>query len=224
MEPIPLLSEYLVPAEAVEHEIEIKRSRFLCLVHRIEDEEAARRIIGERRRMFHDARHTCSAFLVGPGREVARSSDDGEPAGTAGAPMLDALMRFDMGAAVSDTVAVVTRWFGGTLLGAGGLTRAYSRSVAETLTRTGFTARRLRRTYSLLLDHQVAGRSETLIRSAGMTVTDADHLAAGVRLTLAAPATISPDEVHRRVQAATSGRGTLTTGPVLWADVTARQT
>ena len=83
-----------------------------------------------------DARHHCSAFVLGPRSELQRSSDDGEPAGTAGAPMLEVLR----GAGVSDVAAVVTRWFGGTLLGAGGLVRAYGDAVRAALAEAGHPA------------------------------------------------------------------------------------
>ncbi len=104
-------------------EVEVKRSRFSCRLERVSDEAAARAVVEEERRVHWDARHHCSAFVLGPSGEVQRSSDDGEPAGTAGAPMLEVLV----GAGLSDVVAVVTRWFGGVLLGAGGLVRARGR-------------------------------------------------------------------------------------------------
>src|SRR5690606_33095353 len=100
-----------------EAEIEVKRSRFLCTLRRVGTEADARAVVEEMRRQHWDARHHCSAFVLGPDGALQRSSDDGEPAGTAGAPMLEVLR----GHGVSDVVAVVTRWFGGVLLGAGGL-------------------------------------------------------------------------------------------------------
>ncbi len=107
---------YRVPGRSAEAEIEVKRSRFRCTLERVEDEAAARALVERLRREHWDARHHCSAFVVGPPPvPVERSSDDGEPAGTAGAPMLEVLR----GAGLSDTAVVVTRWFGGTLLGAG---------------------------------------------------------------------------------------------------------
>ncbi|WP_425413824.1 IMPACT family protein [Propionicicella superfundia] len=212
-------TSYRVPAASGEHEIEIKRSRFLCAVRRVETEEEARATIAERRRAFHDARHTCSAFLLGPRRDVARSSDDGEPAGTAGAPMLDALSRFHGAPDLSDTVAVVTRWFGGILLGAGGLTRAYAQCVAETLERTPILTRELRRRYELRLGYGVAGRLETEIRGAGMAVTETEHLPDGVRLVLAVAAAEPPDAVAARIDALTSGRCDVTVADTAWVDL-----
>lgn len=109
----------------------IKRSRFLTTLARVDDEDAARALIGEVRKEFADARHNCTAFVVraGEAAPISRSSDDGEPAGTAGMPMLDTLT----GADLVDVVAVVTRYFGGIKLGTGGLVRAYAGAVAAAI-------------------------------------------------------------------------------------------
>ena len=107
----------------------VLRSRFLAHVARAETEAAARAVIAEARAAHHDARHHCSAFVLGADAMLRRSNDDGEPSGTAGRPMLDVLG----GRGLSDVVVVVTRWFGGTLLGTGGLTRAYGDATAAAL-------------------------------------------------------------------------------------------
>ena len=117
----------------VTHETEVRRSRFVTTLARTDDEAAARALIGEVRSAAPQARHHCSAFLI---EEVGRnplqhSSDDGEPSGTAGAPMLEAIRA----SGVHNVTAVVTRWFGGVLLGTGGLVRAYSGAVSEALAR-----------------------------------------------------------------------------------------
>nr|WP_246378107.1 YigZ family protein [Nocardioides ginsengisegetis] len=151
-------------------EIEAKRSRFLATLARVEDEAAARAVVERLRKQHWDAGHHCSAFVLGPpgpGR-VERSSDDGEPAGTAGAPMLEVLR----GAGVGDVVAVVTRWFGGTLLGAGGLVRAYGDAVRAALEQTGTLRRELVRELALEVDHADAGRIEGELRSRDVAVLD----------------------------------------------------
>jgi len=112
-----------------EAEIVVSRSRFLARVCRVEDEESARAFIASIRATDHDARHHCTAFVIGPDGALRRTNDDGEPSGTAGRPMLEVLA----GREVSDVVAVVTRWFGGILLGTGGLVRAYGDAVAAAL-------------------------------------------------------------------------------------------
>src|SRR4051794_36725214 len=107
---------YLTVSGQAEAEIVVSRSRFRCLLVRVDDELSARGVIEQARREHWDARHHCSAYVLGPDRGTERSSDDGEPPGTGGAPMLEVLR----GRELSDVVAVVTRWFGGTLLGTRG--------------------------------------------------------------------------------------------------------
>lgn len=155
--------------------------------------------VAELRREHWDARHHCSAFVLGPRSEIQRSSDDGEPAGTAGAPMLEVLR----GAGVSDVAAVVSRWFGGTLLGAGGLVRAYGGAVRVALEEAGTLRRSLLTELALDLDHADAGRVEGDLRARGVTVLEVSY-DARVRLLLAA----APDEVEalaHLVASATSG-------------------
>ena len=166
------LSTYLTLAREAEAEIEVKRSRFLCTLRRVEDEPAARAVVETLRREHWDARHHCSAMRL-HADAVERSSDDGEPAGTAGAPMLEVL-RGQAGEGVSDVVAVVTRWFGGTLLGAGGLVRAYGDAVRAALDEAGTLRRTLVREHLLALDPADAGRVEGELRARGTTVLGAD--------------------------------------------------
>lgn len=161
-----VVSSYLTVARGAEAAIEVKRSRFLCTIERVDDEAAVRAVVERLRRAHWDARHHCSAFRLHPG--VERSSDDGEPAGTAGAPMLEVLR----GHGLSDVVAVVTRWFGGTLLGAGGLVRAYGDAVRAALEPAGVLRRSLVREHLLDLGHADAGRVEGDLRSRGIVVLD----------------------------------------------------
>ena len=178
---------YLTIARDGEAEIEVKRSRFLCTLVRVEDEYAARAVVERLRKQHWDARHHCSAFVLGPGAEVQRSSDDGEPAGTAGAPMLEVLR----GREVSDVVAVVTRWFGGVLLGAGGLVRAYSDAVRAGLDEVGTLTRYLVVEHDLVVDHADAGRLESDLRTRGIAVLDVSY-ADRVTLRLGVPAPDAP--------------------------------
>lgn len=159
---------YLVPERDAEAEIEVRHSRFLCAIRRVDSEGAARAVVAELRQRHWDARHHCSAFVLGPDAGVQRSSDDGEPSGTAGAPMLDVLR----GAGVSDVVAVVTRWFGGTLLGAGGLVRAYGDSARAGLEAAGTRRRVLVEEHRLVLDHASAARVEAELRARGLDVLE----------------------------------------------------
>lgn len=177
-------TSYLTIARDGEVEIEVKRSRFRCTLERVEDEGSARAVVERLRKQHWDARHHCSAFVLGPDRGVTRSFDDGEPSGTAGAPMLEVLT----GHEVSDVVAVVTRWFGGVLLGTGGLVRAYGDAVRAGLDEVGVLRRELVVEHALTVSHVEAGRVDNELRSRGVHVVDADYTAE-VTLTLGVPAT-----------------------------------
>ncbi|GGD14335.1 YigZ family protein [Nocardioides daphniae] len=209
-------TRYLTIARDGEAELEVKRSRFLCTLRRVETEEAARALVEEMRKAHWDARHHCSAFVLGADAMLQRSNDDGEPAGTAGAPMLEVL-RGARGEGVSDVVAVVTRWFGGILLGAGGLVRAYGDAVQAGLAEVGTLERRLLQEWSLVLDHGEAGRVESDLRSRGVQVLDTTY-DARVRLLLGCE-----DGAALGVQVAelTAGRGALTRAGERWVDVRA---
>ncbi len=166
-----------------EHELEVRRSRFITTLARVDDEAAARAVMAEVRGRYPDARHHCSAFVVEvPGAQpVERSSDDGEPAGTAGMPMLEVLR----GAGVSQVVAVVTRYFGGVLLGTGGLVRAYSDSVSGALAGAPRVRPETRALFRLRVGHADFGRRQSDLLAAGVEVVDAVY-ARDVELTLAA--------------------------------------
>ena len=128
------MSEYYVPAGPGEAEFTEKRSRFLGHVRPVESEEAARAFIAEMKKQYYDARHNCWCYLLHEGPE--RYSDDGEPQGSAGLPMLEVFRK----AGVENAVCVVTRYFGGVLLGTGGLLRAYTRSAKDALEAAGRAA------------------------------------------------------------------------------------
>ena len=133
--------------------------------------DAAAAVVAGVRSRDHTATHHCTAMRVGADGQARRSSDDGEPSGTAGVPMLEVLLHRDL----TDVVAVVSRWFGGTKLGAGGLVRAYGRAVSEALDSVG-TLRRVRhRELLLAAPHDRAGRLENALRAAGYRVGDVRH-------------------------------------------------
>lgn len=193
------MTTYLTPARDATVETEVKRSRFLCTLRRVGDEDAARAVVAEMRAQHWDARHHCSAFVLGPRSELQRSSDDGEPAGTAGAPMLDVLR----GAEVSDVAVVVSRWFGGTLLGAGGLVRAYGDAVRAALVEAGTRRRVLVTELALVVGHADAGRIESELRARGVSVLGVEY-AATVRLLLGST---DPAGVVAQVAILTGGEG-----------------
>ncbi|TBT94406.1 YigZ family protein [Propioniciclava tarda] len=156
-----------------ESELEVKRSRFLTTLARVDAEEAAREVIADVRRVHPAARHHCSAFIVEVegAQHIERSSDDGEPSGTAGAPMLGVLR----GSGVTQVVAVVTRYFGGVLLGTGGLVRAYSDAVAQALDAAPRVKPLLRVRYSIEVGHGAAGRFQSVLRATGCTIESVDY-------------------------------------------------
>ncbi|MFT4231691.1 MAG: YigZ family protein [Leucobacter sp.] len=166
-----MITEYETIAAPVDAEIEISRSRFLARLERVPDEAAARDAIARARAEHPRARHHCSAFVLGADGRVQRSNDDGEPSGTAGAPMLDALVS----AGLSDVVAVVTRYFGGVLLGAGGLTRAYRASVAEAVLRAERLRRGLRHEVTVVSAYDTAPVIEAEARRLGFGIGPADY-------------------------------------------------
>ena len=172
------------------HELDIKRSRFITVLLRAGTEDAARDLVAGLRREFHDARHHCSAFVIGPDRTVQRSSDDGEPSGTAGIPMLEALLRRETAPGVSDlsdVSAVVVRYFGGILLGAGGLVRAYSESVSAALDLAPLVRRSRLRICSMAVPHAEAGRLENDLRAAGMVMAETSYQDRHAVLRIAVP-------------------------------------
>lgn len=128
------MTEYFVPSRASETEFTEKRSTFIGHVWPVESEEEARLCIDETKRKYHDARHNCWCYLIKDG--PVRYSDDGEPQGTAGQPMLGVFQK----ESVTNVCCVVTRYFGGVLLGAGGLVRAYTRSAKDALDAAGISA------------------------------------------------------------------------------------
>lgn len=156
-----MADRYLTVAGTGVHEIEIRRSRFLCALAPVSSEEVAREVIAARRKAEPAARHHCHAFVLGTEGRAERSSDDGEPAGTAGTPMLEVLRRREL----TDTVAVVTRYFGGVLLGAGGLIRAYGQAVSEAVDAIGVREYRRLRLVEVVVGYDRAGRLENDLRS-----------------------------------------------------------
>ncbi|WP_258805831.1 IMPACT family protein [Pseudarthrobacter sp. NS4] len=205
------------------HELEVKRSRFITVLRRTGTEEDARGLVASLRREFHDARHHCSAFIIGPDRDVQRSSDDGEPSGTAGLPMLEALAKRETAPGVadlSDVSAVVVRYFGGVLLGAGGLVRAYSESVSSALALAPMVRRGRLRICSTAVAPGAAGRLENDLRAAGFVMgeTSYGNQETVLRVALADdPASI--EAAAERLRSMTAGSAMLTREGTEWVDV-----
>ncbi|BCB05752.1 YigZ family protein [Bacillus sp. KH172YL63] len=155
-----------------EHEITIERSRFITYINRVETEEEAQQFIASIKKKHHDANHNCSAYMIGENNLIQKANDDGEPSGTAGVPMLEVLKKRDL----KDTVVVVTRYFGGIKLGAGGLIRAYGRATSEGLNATGIVERRLMRVMKTKIDYTWLGKVENEVRSSRYQLKDIHYL------------------------------------------------
>lgn len=153
-------------------EIEIKKSRFLCFLQRVKTEEEAREFIQTIKKEHWKANHNCSAFIIGLDAMILRSSDDGEPSGTAGVPMLEVLKQNK----IVDVVAVVTRYFGGIKLGAGGLIRAYSTSVSEALKEIGIVEVKPQQEIFVTIDYSAVDKLQHFIEGKGYSVKDTQFL------------------------------------------------
>ena len=176
------MTEYRIPFQDAESEFTEKRSRFLSHLFRVESEAEARRRIEEMKKKYYDARHNCWCYLIEEGG-IVRYSDDGEPQGTAGQPMLNVFQREN----VTNVVCVVTRYFGGILLGAGGLTRAYSRSARDTLAAAGAAEMGLWATADIPCPYALFERVRGEVTALGGTVDEAEY-GADIRLRVSLPA------------------------------------
>ena len=165
------VSSYLTVARDGSVETEVKKSRFLCMVARVNDETGARGVVDQQRKQHWNARHHVSAFVLGPERMAEQASDDGEPPGTGGPPVLEVLR----GRALSDVVVVVSRLFGGVLLGTGGLSRAYADAARRALDEVGTVERVLQDLCEVSVDIAAVGRLEHDLRSRGARVLGVEY-------------------------------------------------
>lgn len=148
-----------------------KKSRFIATVQPVESEEQAVEFINAVKKKYWDATHNCSAFVVGEIQTVQRCSDDGEPSGTAGRPMLDVLL----GEKIYNAAVVVTRYFGGTLLGTGGLVRAYSKAVQEGLKHCTVIQKTQGYLLKMKTDYSGIGKIQYLLGQRGMAITNSEY-------------------------------------------------
>ncbi|MFF2009770.1 YigZ family protein [Streptomyces sp. NPDC058195] len=168
--------QYRTVAEAGVHETEINRSRFICALAPAATEREAQEFVARVRAEHPAATHNCFAYVIGADASVQKASDDGEPGGTAGVPMLQMLTRRDM----RYVVAVVTRYYGGVKLGAGGLIRAYGGVVGEAIDALGTVTRHRYRLATVTVGHQRAGKLENDLRATGRSVREVRYAEAVV--------------------------------------------
>ena len=183
-----------------EAEIVEKKSRFIATVRPVSSEEEAVAFIAEMKKKYWDARHNCSAFVIGEHNEIQRSSDDGEPAGTAGHPMLDVLL----GEGIHNTAVVVTRYFGGTLLGTGGLVRAYSAATKEGLANSTIITKYWGTKLLVNTDYNDIGKLQYLFGQREIPIMDAQYTEKVSFVVLIPVSRV--EEIKKTVTEAVSGR------------------
>lgn len=191
---------YRVLLEDGEGEYEEKRSRFIATVRRCGSEAEAAAFVEEMRKKYWDARHNCYAFCLGHKGELTRCSDDGEPAGTAGRPILEVLLK----EGVRDVALVVTRYFGGVLLGTGGLVRAYTRAAQEGLRNCTMGRMRYGTEFLAVTDYNGVGKLLHLLKNEGIEPVSSEYTDKAV-LRLIVPEAEAA-EIQERMKDATGGR------------------
>ena len=165
------LIRYITVSEGGQGEIVEKKSRFIATVRPVSSEEEALAFIAEMKKTYWDARHNCSAYIVGIDHPIMRCSDDGEPGQTAGRPMMDVLE----GAELRNVCVVVTRYFGGTLLGTGGLIRAYTAAAKAGLENSTIIDRRPGYSLYVTCDYTLVGKLQYLIGTEGLECVGTDY-------------------------------------------------
>ena len=200
---------YHVVYEGGEGEIIEKKSRFIATVKPVESEEEAVAFINEMKKKYWDARHNCSAFVIGANQELTRCSDDGEPAQTAGRPMLDVLLK----EGITNVAVVVTRYFGGVLLGTGGLVRAYQKVVQEGLAASKIIEKREGFLLYINTDYNGIGKLQYLFAQKEISILESEY-AADVKMTVLVPWE-RKEEIEKAVIEHTNG-----TAGIEWGDET----
>ncbi|MBR6769904.1 MAG: YigZ family protein [Lachnospiraceae bacterium] len=204
MEEQKVFLPYKIIKEGGSGEIIEKKSRFIATLAPTVSEEESIAFIDKIRKQYWDARHHCSAFVIGERGQLTRCSDDGEPAGTAGKPMLEVLL----GAEVRNVVAVVTRYFGGTLLGTGGLVRAYTQAVQVGLEQSRIVTMRYGTELEIRTDYHGIGKVQYILGQLGLEILESTYTEA-VSLRLLVPYE-DKQRLYKELMEATAGRVKIT--------------
>ncbi|MBM7540000.1 YigZ family protein [Amphibacillus cookii] len=167
-----MLKSYLTVNPEGQGEIDIQKSRFIGYVKRVETEEEAHAFIQKIKKQHAQATHNCSAYLIGEHDQIQKANDDGEPTGTAGIPILEVLKKKEL----KDTCVVITRYFGGIKLGAGGLIRAYSSTTSQALNQTGIVERKLMKQVTITLAYPLLGKVENALHQKQYQIESIDYL------------------------------------------------
>ncbi len=196
--------EFKILYEGGEGEIEEKKSRFIAHVCPVTSEEEAINFINSQKKQYWDARHNCSAFVIGPNNEITRCNDDGEPAQTAGRPMLDVLLREN----IHNCAVVVTRYFGGVLLGTGGLVRAYQGAVQEGLKNCKILAPKDGSPCVISTDYNGYGKIEYILRENNLPILNTDF-SSNVEISSVVPCELI-ENIEKTIADKTAGQAKIT--------------
>lgn len=181
-------------------EITEKKSRFIANVYKVETEEEVSFYINSIKKKYWDARHNCSAFVIGDNNEVQRSSDDGEPSGTAGKPILEVIM----GNEIHNCLIIVTRYFGGTLLGTGGLIRAYQRAAKAGIDEAIIIEKQIGTLLKISTDYSGLGKIQYIVEQRGLFISNVEYTNS-VTITMVVPIEIIEDFMNKVIEI-TSGK------------------
>ena len=185
------------PAEGIYTE---KRSKFIAIALPVRTVDEVKSHLEVYQKKYYDARHNCTAYIIGRNRELKRCSDDGEPGGTAGKPMLEVLLS----EGITNVVVIVTRYFGGTLLGTGGLVRAYTQAVKEGLADAGIRTMIYGVCFTLKLAYTDVGKIQYLLANEQITIGESRYTQ-NVEFDLQIPKERA-EEIRRKLTEATAGR------------------
>ena len=197
------MQSYKTVKQYGEGEIEEKKSRFLGKIKPVETEEEAVAFIESIKKQYWDARHNCYAFIIGEHSESIRCSDEGEPSGTAGKPMLEVLQNNGL----KNVVAVVTRYFGGTLLGTGGLVRAYTQATQAALEEAQIATMTLMSVLTVQTDYNAIGKIKYMFAQAD-TLIMGEEYGVDVAVTIAVPVA-EKEAMQKKIIEATNGKATI---------------
>lgn len=205
-----MLTEYRTVYIGNDAEIVEKKSRFIATVQPVKTEEEALEFIERVKKQYWNATHNCSAYVIGDHFQTQRCSDDGEPQGTAGKPMLDVLL----GEEIHDTAVVVTRYFGGTLLGTGGLVRAYSKSVQEGLAASKIITKKYGYKLHIATDYTGLGKIQYILGQRGLTILSSEYTERVQMEVLLPVEELEP--VMAEITEGTNGQAALEKGEACW--------
>lgn len=205
-----MLTEYRTVYIGNDAEIVEKKSRFIATVQPVKSEEEALEFIEKMKKQYWNATHNCYAYVLGEHFQTQRCSDDGEPQGTAGKPMLDVLL----GEEIHDVAVVVTRYFGGTLLGTGGLVRAYSKSVQEGLSASKIITKKYGHKLMIDTDYTGLGKIQYILGQRGLTILNSEYTEkVGIEVLLPAE---ELDSVMAEITEGTNGQAHMEKGDACW--------